>query len=74
MLLYALKIDTETAKSMYKECLDEKGYEAKAYNGASIEKYYYKIDNEEYVESTSKTYTFTNLALQCFIFPSLKTR
>ncbi|MGN0399607.1 MAG: tetratricopeptide repeat protein [Blautia sp.] len=31
--LYAELGDTETAKSMYKECLDEKGYEAKAYNG-----------------------------------------
>ncbi len=36
--------------------------EAKAYNGASIEKYYYKIDNGEYVESTNNTYTFTDLA------------
>ena len=31
--VYAELGDTETAKSMYKECLDEKGYEAKAYNG-----------------------------------------
>lgn len=35
--------------------------EGKAYNGASISKYYYKIDNEEYIESDSSTYTFTNI-------------
>ena len=34
---------------------------AKAYNGATIEKYYYSINNGQYVESTQNSYTFTGL-------------
>ena len=37
------------------------GVEAQTYTGATIEKYYYKIDSEAYVESDSSTYTFTNV-------------
>ena len=35
--------------------------DAKAYNGATIEKYYYRINNGEYIESNSNSYTFTDL-------------
>ena len=45
--VYAELGDTETAKSMYKECLDEKGYEAKAYNGIA----YCCILEENYTEA-----------------------
>ena len=34
---------------------------ATAYNGASISKYYFKIDNNDYVESNTSSYTFENL-------------
>ena len=34
---------------------------ATAYNGASISKYYFSIDNDDYIETTSPYYTFKNL-------------
>ena len=34
---------------------------ANAYNGAKIEKYYYKLDNNDYIETTTSSYTFENL-------------
>lgn len=34
---------------------------AKAYNGATIEKYYYSIDNKSFIESDSNAYTFSGL-------------
>lgn len=35
--------------------------DATGQNGANIEKYYYSIDQEEYIESTSNQYTFTDV-------------
>ena len=35
--------------------------QATTYDGAQIEKYYYKIDNENFIESDNSTYTFLNL-------------
>ena len=34
---------------------------AQAYNGATIEKYFYSIDGGSYIESTQSSYTFTGL-------------
>ena len=39
------------------------GIEAVAYNGKTIEKYYYKLNDGEYIESDVATYTFTGLEL-----------
>ena len=46
------------------------GIEAQAYTGAEIDKYYYKIDKGEYVESDSPTYTFTDV--QAYVNHTIK--
>ena len=37
------------------------GIEAQAFRNKSIPKYYYKLDDGEYIESSSATYTFSNI-------------
>ena len=50
----------ESILSSKKNAIEVKN-NAKAYNGATIEKYYYSINNGQYVESTQNSYTFTGL-------------
>ena len=50
----------ESVLSSKKNAIEVK-INAKAYNGATIEKYYYSINNGQYVESTQNSYTFTGL-------------
>ena len=56
-----VKVPTiESILSSKKNAIEVK-INAKAYNGATIEKYYYSINNGQYVESTQNSYTFTGL-------------